>query len=94
MLECEKPLFEVPPKNLSSLYNYSVVPPRADLLDEDTWKEERKSLKPWRVKREAFMVCHMIEAVNDAARYHKTKACGEKANLDETWNIYVDPTDR
>lgn len=93
ILDCEQPLFKEPPKDVSSKYSYNVVPPRADLLDQDTWKEKRQPLKPKQIKRQAFMVCQMIAAVNEAARYHKTKACGTSGNFNETWNIYEDPTD-
>lgn len=88
-------------------YNYSVRPRRAfsddggdDTNDNNKWDELIKNREvfknqPKRSKREAYMLCHLIRAVNDAAIYHKKHACSaEEANFNETWDIYVDPTDQ
>jgi len=93
ILDCEQQLVEVPPADFLSKYDYNVVPPRADLEDKDKWKEIRGKLSAQRSKREAYMVCHLISAVNEAARYLKINHCNAKGNLNSSWNIYSDPTD-
>jgi hypothetical protein len=93
MFHCETPLILLPPDDILARYNYSVLPPRADLRDKDTYVPQPRLLNPKIAKRNAFMLCHLTRAVNDAFRYFKLQACGETANLNETWDIHTDPRD-
>ena len=40
-------------------------------------------------KREAFMICGLTHAVNEALRYHKHRAC--EVNFNETYTVHDDP---
>lgn len=91
ILNCDKPLFGLPPDDIFPKFDYMITPPRADLSDKLTYKAEKRPVKKEWAKREAFMLCGMMSAVNEALRYFKSMACGT-ANLSETYSIYTDPT--
>jgi hypothetical protein len=94
IMKCEKKLLRPPPKNLLGMYDYSISPPRADLKDKNTYTEVRStSFGKKRAKREVFMFCGMVSAVNEALRFHKQHACGGLENLNETYSVHDDPTD-
>jgi hypothetical protein len=93
IMKCEKNLLRPPPKDLPGMYDYSITPPRADLKDKKTYAEVRTSFGSKRAKREAFMFCGMVSAVNEALRFHKQHACGGSENLNETYSVHDDPTD-
>jgi hypothetical protein len=66
---------------------------RGDRLDEATWVEIRKPVSRERAKREAFMLCQLMSYLNEAARYHKQRACPGLGNFNETLSVYLDPLD-
>ena len=73
VFECPSPLFEEPPDDLATAYDYK-WPPNA---------KEKTALTPVMAQREAFMVCHLTATINEAAEYYKRSACGKgkSANL-------------
>jgi len=93
-MECNQSLMEIPPPDIHLKYNYSVNPPKADLSDQTTWKEKRAPVEWRQRKREAFMLCRLIPALNEAATFHKRRVCNASTvNLSESWNVYDDPAD-
>jgi hypothetical protein len=97
ILNCDKALMTLPPSNIYPKYNYKIFPRRADLSDAKTYKEIQKEIPTKQAKREAFMICGMISALNEALRHYKQVACGKDglpvANYNETYTIHNDPTD-
>jgi hypothetical protein len=91
-ISCELPLLELPPKDLAEQkIDYFLVPPPNGHKGE--WKEKIEKISSERImKRETFMLCGMIRAVNEAARYFKANGCPDgKANLAETYTVHNDP---
>lgn len=90
-MDCDKALLLTPPLDMSFLdFDSAEVPPRADLRRSAT--DKSVIISPKRAKREAFMLCRMTNAVNEALRYHKQQKCGSDANLNETYSIHDDPS--
>lgn len=96
-----------PPNDVFPRFDYFISPPRADLTDATTYREIHKPLLPKKAKREAFMLCGMISALNEALRYYKqhqacdynpsggndtTRNAALVANMNETYTIHDDPT--
>lgn len=45
--------------------------------------------KPYAAKRNAFMTCHMLRALNDAAEYYKRRHCpATTGNLNRTYTFF------
>jgi hypothetical protein len=97
ILNCDKALMMPPPSNIYPQYSYKIFPPRADLSDAKTYKEIQKDIPKLQAKREAFMICGMVSALNEALRFYKNHACGKDdlpdGNFKETYTIHDDPTD-
>jgi hypothetical protein len=97
ILNCDKPLMKRPSNDVYPKYGYKIFPPRADKSDWEKYKEVQKTISKVQAKREAFMVCGMVSALNEALRFYKQQACGRNnlpvANLNETYTIHDDPTD-
>lgn len=92
IMNCEKSLLKVPPKDLFLHYNYSIAPPRADLSDINA-TGEISEVRDRRRKREGFMLCQMAMRVNEALRYHKQLVCDPgTANLAENYTVHDDPS--
>jgi hypothetical protein len=64
-LTCASPLLAEPPLDLLQKYDVSYIPPH----------DEIKTLKPIQAKRSAFVLCHLIPALNAAAEYYKRNHC-------------------
>jgi hypothetical protein len=93
IMKCEMNLLRPPPKTLLGMYDYAITPPRADLKDQKNPTELRTQIDRTREKREAFMLCGLVSAVNEALRFHKQHACGGSENLNETYSVHDDPAD-
>jgi hypothetical protein len=93
ILDCKQSLYMRPPKDILQRYNYSVIPKRADGEDRDSWVEKRQLVGPRQAKREAFMLCRMINYLNEAVRYFKDRTCPDQGNQNETLSVYLDPAD-
>ena len=66
-----------PPLDIGTTYDYFEAPPPAS--GKPPHKIETKFFSKKRAKREAFMMCGMISAVNEAATYYKKHNCGNDA---------------
>ena len=97
ILDCDKNLMMIPPRNVYPQFKYKISPRRADLSDAKTYKEVQQEIPTTQAKREAFMICGMTSALNEALRFYKQQACGKDdlpvANYNETYTIHNDPTD-
>jgi hypothetical protein len=89
-MDCDKALLKKPPRDLVGQFNYSIKPPSQNGADWMSYKEKRVLVDSVKAKREAFMICGLTHAVNEALRYHKRRACG--ANFNETYTVHDDPT--
>mmetsp|Transcript_20415 Transcript_20415/g.30987 ORF Transcript_20415/g.30987 Transcript_20415/m.30987 type:complete len:576 (+) Transcript_20415:255-1982(+) len=74
---CDSPLMEEPP---------------SDIVPSSDWKMPpggtRKDLTPIVAKKEGFMVCGVIGALNDAATFYKKHHCPEgEGNMSKTLNL-------
>lgn len=76
-LDCRKNLMLPPPLDIGTTYDYFVAPPPAS--GKPPQKVEKKTFSKRQTKREAFMMCGMISAVNEAATYYKKYNCGADA---------------
>jgi hypothetical protein len=65
VFDCQNPLFEEPPNNIATMFDYK-WPPGA---------KDKTPLTPELAHREAFMICHLTAAMNEAAEYFKRSAC-------------------
>jgi hypothetical protein len=73
-MDCDKALLEKPPRDIVRQFNYSITPPSKN---ESGWMAEKQvPANSVEVKREAFMICGLTHAVNEALRYHKRHSCG------------------
>ena len=93
-MDCIQQLLPVPPADVAVKYNYRAKPPFADGSDLKNYTPHRVVMDRIRIKRYAFILCHMTRAVNEALVYYKRMACGSTANLNTTWDIYTDPSDK
>jgi hypothetical protein len=90
-MDCDRPLLKPPPKDLVGQFNYSIQPRSQQPWYWKDYEEERVPVDSIKAKREAFMLCGMTHAVNEALRYHKRGAC-HGGNFDETYTVHDDPT--
>jgi peptidyl serine alpha-galactosyltransferase len=81
LIQCDTPLVRLPEKDAAVRYNFSHYGDGTT----DTWPEKKEHLK----NKNAFMVCMLLPAINDAARYYKTNHCSERANYNETWEYFA-----
>ena len=90
-LQCSTPLLLPPPLDIGAQYDYYIAPPPAK-SPKNVQDREKKSFSKKQAKREAFMLCGMISAVNDAATYFKQHMCdGEEANFQKIYTIANNP---
>ena len=84
----------MPPDDLASRnITYRIEPPGKDPAKLSSFVEVQTPLsRPWQSRREPFMICHLTRAVNEAVRYHKSKACADGGNLFENYTVYEDPS--
>jgi len=83
-LSCESPLLAEPPHDLMTQFEYAVFP-----------EGNKKEWKPVDKKRNAFVICIMLPALNNAATYYKQQHCGKEANYDKSLHFFkhLDMTD-
>jgi peptidyl serine alpha-galactosyltransferase len=75
--DCETDLFQEPPENVASLYNYKHMP-----------NGKKVDLTPSEVKRETFMLCAIYGIVNEAATFYKQAKCSpDSINLNKKRNL-------
>lgn len=81
---CDRPLLLPPPANLSTLYDYWIPPPSPG-FDKGGVKKEHKGKV--HIQRTAFMLCYLIRAMNDAARFYKERNC-DKPEMEERMRLW------
>ncbi|GKY98799.1 hypothetical protein MPSEU_000836100 [Mayamaea pseudoterrestris] len=94
ILDCEQKLLITPPLDIAVKYDYRAKPPLADGSDLINFTPHHVVMDRVRIKRHGYMLCHMTRAVNEALVYYKRLACGSNANLNTTWDIFTDPSDK
>lgn len=76
------------PKNFLTCESPLMVEPLADIAKNHNsvrWPNgQEKSFTDQQVVRNAFMVCQLIPAVNEAAAYFKQNHCGDAGNFNKT----------
>lgn len=84
-ISCEAPLLTVPPRDLATRYSTAIPPPGS---------RTGKGIKEWKPKQakyNAFMVCAIIGALNDAAIYYKNNHCKEgTGNYNYSYSFHKD----
>ena len=92
-ISCDTPLLQLPPIDLVR-YNYtsSLQPPPNRHPPGVPWDPPRANLTTHRAKREAFMICQLIRAVNEAAIHFKKTACANP-NWNDNYTFFNDPND-
>ena len=76
--QCEKPLLLEPPKDIGKQYDFYIKPGGIPY-------GENVKLQSRRAKREQFMICQMIQRLNDAATWYKSQTCEEgTVNLEKS----------
>jgi hypothetical protein len=92
-ISCETPFLMPPPNDLATRgYDYWIQPPPHGHKGE--WEAPKGNISKRQAKREAYMICGLIRAVNEAARYFKERACNGTANMEENYNFHDDPNHR
>ena len=95
-IDCDKALLRPPPSNTTHFtYDYALKPPKANVEVKslnDYVAERVKIDSKKQAKRELFMLCGLMNAVNEALRFHKIQKCGSDANVQETYSIHEDPS--
>jgi hypothetical protein len=75
--DCNAPLFEEPPSNLATLYDFKEMP-----------HGDHKPMNAKDSNRYSFMICYLYSLLNEAATFYKQAACPEgTANLQKTRNL-------
>jgi hypothetical protein len=90
-MNCDKNLFMLPPDSFFPGLDYAVYPPRADGSDSATHTDKHHQISKKQAKREAFMLCGLMNAVNGALEYFKRHACSTP-NLNKSYMIHDDPS--
>jgi peptidyl serine alpha-galactosyltransferase len=75
--DCETDLFQEPPDNVASLYNYRHMP-----------NGKKTDMTPAEVKRQTFMLCAIYGFINEAAAFYKQAKCSrDSINLNKKRNL-------
>jgi len=76
--ECESPLMEFPPMDIIETKDYKKI-----------FNDVKKDLKKHVARREGFMVCGILSALNDAGRFFKEHSCQgvEKTSIEQSTNL-------
>ena len=87
-LSCEDPLFVEPPPDIGEKYNFAIEPDRKE--------DVKKDLPVTTISNHAFMLCHLLPILNEAAIYFKDHHCeGKTVNREKTLVFYnsmeIDP---
>jgi len=82
---CDQPLLMTPPDNLDTLYDYFVPPPSKGKPDGGPNKPAGQK---YQIVRTTFMLCYLIEAMNEASRFYKEKSCDGNSNLNKSMELW------
>jgi hypothetical protein len=71
---------------------FSLQPPpdKHDPKKHGEWVPEKLKVSATQAKREAFTICGMISAVNEAAIHFKQTACNGTANMGTNYTFFSD----
>ena len=88
-LSCDEKLLAVPPADFGEKYNFAIEP--------DQTVDKKMALPAVTVKNHAFMLCHLIPYLNEAAIYWKDHHCeGQVPNKEKSLVFYdsmeIDPS--
>jgi hypothetical protein len=74
--------------DVTTQFDYWAQPPpdKGSLYKQEVW-----TISKIQAKQEAFMLCGLISAVNETARYFKLQHCRDCDNLNKTYNFHDDP---
>jgi hypothetical protein len=93
-ISCETPLLTPPPLDLATRkYTRSIQPPPNGhkFKADEPWNPVPTTFSATRAKREAFMICGLISAVNEAAIHFKKTFCHGTANMAMNYTFFSDP---
>ena len=83
IFSCGQPLMEVPPSNLGKDFPYWYRTQQGEVQGEvgDMRREQRENvtLSEVEMRRNAFMMCKIIESMNAAASFYKERNCDKAA---------------
>jgi hypothetical protein len=90
-ISCQAPIMASPPSDIHQ-FDYWIAPPkdhepaglRAATLPVQNHKQ---------VRREAFMLCGLISAINEASTYYKQHHCNTTANWNNSYTVHDSPSD-
>ena len=92
-MNCEKELIEPPPPDmLHSDFSHAFLPPKENDVVDLQSRKKLEGMEPKQAKREAFMLCSIMNSVNEALVYHKQMKCGTSGNYNKTYSVHKDPT--
>lgn len=90
-LSCDTPLLTKPTTQILDS-DYYVPIPEANGRPKPANESEARAMNDRKQrKRELFMLCGLIEKINEAAIYYKQNHCDGKANFNETYNFHDYP---
>lgn len=69
-LSCENPLLTEPPPDIGEKFDFAIEPDRQE--------DKKLKIPKQTVKSHAFMLCHLIPYLNEAAVYWKDNHCAGK----------------
>lgn len=89
-ISCDAPLLTPPPADLATknIGYWEQPPPHGH---QGVWEAPSGNISQKQAKREAFMLCGLISAINEAATYFKQTSCNGTANLEANYNFFDDP---
>jgi peptidyl serine alpha-galactosyltransferase len=90
-ISCETPLLEPPPLDLATR-NITIAyqPPPHGHTHPEEWVAPQLSVPARQSKREAFMLCALMQRINEAAIHFKERNCEGRANM-EHYSFFSDP---
>lgn len=93
IMNCEKSLLEDPPKAFVGQYNYSLQTPKANEKASAYTPIYQAIRSPKIARREAYMLCGLTRAVNEALEHHKQLACpNNSGNLVRNYTVFNSPS--
>ena len=81
-LSCDTPLLAEPPADIGEKFNFMIEP--------DQKVDTKRKIPESTIKNEAFMLCHLIPYLNEAASYWKDNHCKGKSPNKQKTKTYFD----
>ena len=83
ILSCDQPMLELPPLNIAVYTNHS----RFGDGTVTVWKQSKDQLR--KKYQNTYMICSLMPAINNAAKFFKDHHCPNGANYNQTWNSFT-----